>query len=141
MAMGGLAAEKSGAYWRVEQYDFISPQSNTWMGVLQNGDGVGEIWQRMLRAPVFIWRRNWHWQEQRIQFKFSFHPKKYKETVLKQRADDLFGKSWYEQMLKDYNQQTYWLSANLKSFFKASNIRILVECSCWLWSRWYVWRL
>ena len=25
-------------------------------------------------------------------------------------------------MLKDYNGQTYWLSANLKSFFKKSNV-------------------
>ena len=27
-----------------------------------------------------------------------------------------------ERMLKDYNGQTYWLSANLKSFFQGSNI-------------------
>lgn len=57
------------------------------------------------------------WQQQRIQFKFSFHKMNYGEASLNKRADQLFGKSWYERMLKDYNGQTYWLSANLHSFF------------------------
>jgi Predicted periplasmic lipoprotein (DUF2279) len=60
------------------------------------------------------------WQQQRIQFKFSFHKKNYGEAQLNKRADDLFGKSWYERMLKDYNGQTYWFSANIKSFFPKS---------------------
>jgi uncharacterized protein YfiM (DUF2279 family) len=62
------------------------------------------------------------WHEQRIQFKFSFHTKNYTEPVLEQRADNLFGKTWYERMLKDYNAQTYWFSANLKSFFPKSKL-------------------
>jgi hypothetical protein len=61
------------------------------------------------------------WAEQRIQFKFSFHPKTYDETQLDERADNLFGKPWYERMLKDYNAQTYWLSFNVKSFLPESN--------------------
>lgn len=62
------------------------------------------------------------WGEQRIQFKFSFHRKNYKEGMLNDRSDQLFGKSWYERMLKDYNGQTYWFSTNLKSFFKDSGL-------------------
>ena len=62
------------------------------------------------------------WKEQRIQYKFSFHHKDYGEPILNQRADNLFGKSWYERMLKDYNAQTYWLSVNLKSFFSQTNL-------------------
>jgi hypothetical protein len=62
------------------------------------------------------------WNEQRIQFKFSFHKNKYSDAQLHLRANDLFGASWYERMLKDYNAQTYWLSANLKSFAKNSNL-------------------
>src|SRR5690606_11389822 len=62
------------------------------------------------------------WNEQRIQFKFSFHSKKYEEPMLRERAHSLFGDSWYEKMLKDYNAQTYWLSINLKSFFPQSNL-------------------
>lgn len=60
------------------------------------------------------------WEEQRIQFKFSFHAMKYGSSDLTNRADQLFGTTWYERMLKDYNGQTYWLSANIKSFFPKS---------------------
>ena len=42
--------------------------------------------------------------------------------MLEQRANDLFGESLPERMLKDYNAQTYWLSANLKSFLKHTNL-------------------
>lgn len=62
------------------------------------------------------------WREQRIQYKFSFHTKSYPDGQLHQRANNLFGSSWYERMLKDYNGQTYWLSVNLHSFFKNSNL-------------------
>lgn len=62
------------------------------------------------------------WEEQRIQFKFSFHRMKYGDNELNDRSGELFGNSWYERMLKDYNGQTYWLSANLRSFFPQSKI-------------------
>jgi uncharacterized protein YfiM (DUF2279 family) len=58
------------------------------------------------------------WQEQRIQFKFSFHHNSYSDLQLHERANDLFGQSWAERMLKDYNAQTYWLSINPWSFNK-----------------------
>lgn len=57
------------------------------------------------------------WKEQRITPKFSFHTTRF----AKYRPDAL-GNNFTEQILKDYNGQTYWLSANLKSFFKASKI-------------------
>lgn len=56
------------------------------------------------------------WQEQRIGFKFSSHPENYAQPDLQQRADQLFGRSFQGRLLKDYNAQTYWLSANLQSF-------------------------
>lgn len=62
------------------------------------------------------------WDEQRIQFKFSFHRKSYNDPFLNQRSDKIFGKSTAERFLKDYNGQTYWLSANLKSFFPKTRI-------------------
>jgi uncharacterized protein YfiM (DUF2279 family) len=60
------------------------------------------------------------WNEQRVLFKFSFHKKNYGDPVLNERANQLYGKSLAERMLKDYNGQTYWLSANIHSFFKDS---------------------
>ncbi len=62
------------------------------------------------------------WDDQRIKMKFSFHKKNYDSPDLNKRADDLYGKSFSERMIKDYNGQSYWLSANLKSFFPKSNL-------------------
>ncbi len=62
------------------------------------------------------------WDEQRIRLKFSFHKKNYTDPTLDQRSNKLFGNTLAERMLKDYNGQTYWASANLKSFFKQSRL-------------------
>lgn len=62
------------------------------------------------------------WNDQRIHFKFSFHRNDYGDPILNARADELFGAGLASRMLKDYNAQTYWLSANLKSFFPKSNL-------------------
>ena len=83
-------------------------------------------------AGLFVTQQN-GWGEQRIRLKMSAGVKKYSQSPivsingtdmssLEHRADDLFGKPFYERLLKDYNQQTYWLSANLKSFFPASSL-------------------
>lgn len=60
------------------------------------------------------------WKEQRIQFKFSSHKKQYGPDV-ESRANELFGKSLPERLLKDYNGQTYWFSFNVQSFFPKAN--------------------
>jgi hypothetical protein len=57
------------------------------------------------------------WKEQRIMPKFSFHT-----TVYPALRPNTLGSSFSEQLLKDYNGQTYWLSVNLHSFFKESKI-------------------
>lgn len=57
------------------------------------------------------------WNEQRIVPKFSFHATEYAKY-----RPDLLGSSTQEQILKDYNGQTYWFSANLYSFAKKSKI-------------------
>jgi hypothetical protein len=61
------------------------------------------------------------WKEQRIQFKFSAHKNNY-EPSLRNRADELYGSSIPERLLKDYNGQTYWLSFNLRSFAPRSKL-------------------
>jgi hypothetical protein len=57
------------------------------------------------------------WKEQRITPKFSFHTTQYAS-----QRPAVLGSSLTEQILKDYNGQTYWLSVNLYSFCKASKI-------------------
>ncbi len=53
------------------------------------------------------------WQEQRIQLKFGF-----RKSEFAQYRPNLLGSTWTEQLLKDYNGQTYWLSVNIASFLK-----------------------
>ena len=60
------------------------------------------------------------WKEQRIHFKFSFHRYHYPDEMSTNRANELFGTSWSERMLKDYNAQTYWASFNIHSLLKDS---------------------
>ena len=53
------------------------------------------------------------WKEQRITPKFSFH-----QTQFASQRPETLGSSLNEQILKDYNGQTYWLSFNIQSFTK-----------------------
>ncbi|MEP6675370.1 MAG: DUF2279 domain-containing protein [Ferruginibacter sp.] len=62
------------------------------------------------------------WNDQRVKLKFSFHKKDYGDAQLNQRANELFGSSFAERSLKDYNAQTYWASANIKSFFSQTKL-------------------
>jgi len=55
------------------------------------------------------------WDEQRITLKYSFHQTKYASI-----RPETLGENFIQQALKDYNGQTYWLSANIWSFKKES---------------------
>lgn len=56
------------------------------------------------------------WNEQRITVKYSFH-----QTAFAKQRPNTLGNNYLQQSLKDYNGQTYWLSANIWSFNKKSN--------------------
>ena len=78
----------------------------SWGDIAANGIGTGLfIGQELL------------WDEQRIAVKFSFH-----QTNNANLSPDKLGNSFNEQVLKDYNGQTYWLSANIHSFLKTEKI-------------------
>lgn len=51
------------------------------------------------------------WGEQRIKLRISYSP-----SGLAKYRPNLLGSGIAEEMLKDYNAQTYWLSANIHSF-------------------------
>lgn len=53
------------------------------------------------------------WKEQRVVLKYSFH-----QTQYAQQRPAKLGDGLTEEFLKDYNGQTYWLSANINSFLK-----------------------
>ena len=78
----------------------------SWGDMLANASGTGlYIGQELL------------WNEQRIALKFSFH-----QTHYANLNPEKLGETTLEQILKDYNGQTYWLSFNIHSFFKDSKI-------------------
>lgn len=72
-----------------------------------------------------------YWGEQRIMIKVSSYPKNYDDfsvvgsngtsISLQNRADNLFGASFSEKYLKDYNAQVYWASINVSSFLPENN--------------------
>jgi len=80
------------------------------------GFSSGDIMANALGTGLLI-GQELLWDEQRIQFKFSFSHTEYPDLI-----PDKLGNSSLEQLLKDYNGQTYWLSFNLRSFFTESKI-------------------
>ncbi len=57
------------------------------------------------------------WKEQRIMPKFSFHTTPYASA-----RPQVLGDPVVEQILKDYNGQTYWLSINVRAFLPNTKI-------------------
>lgn len=108
--IGGLS---SAAY--LTAVEFLDAHSSKW------GWSWSDIGTNVIGSGLFV-AQEALWKKQKISLKFSFHKNKYTDPVLEQRVNSLFGKSWYERMLKDYNAQTYWLSANIKSFFESSSL-------------------
>jgi hypothetical protein len=85
---------------------FSSEWGFSWSDMAANGLGSGlYIGQELL------------WDEQRLLLKYSFH-----QTSYAPNRPDLLGDGLYEEFLKDYNGQTYWLSINLEAFLKTDII-------------------
>ncbi len=91
----------------VEVFDGFSEEWGfSWGDMAANAAGTGlYIGQELL------------WNEQRIALKYSFH-----QTHFAKQNPDKLGDGFFEEVLKDYNGQTYWLSFNIHSFFKKSKI-------------------
>lgn len=91
----------------VEVFDGFSKEWGfSWGDILANATGTGlYIGQELL------------WNEQRITLKFSFH-----QTAFAPQNPEKLGDGFLEEILKDYNGQTYWLNFNLHSFFRGNNL-------------------
>lgn len=84
-------------------------------------DGWGFSWGDMLANALgtgLFMGQQALWHEQRISMKYSFHTTQYS-----QYRPDLLGSNFIEQMIKDYNGQTIWLSFNIKSLFLRNESR------------------
>ena len=108
--------------------------SNVLQGSVETLDGfsakwgfsLGDIGFNMAGSALFV-AQELAWREQRIIMKYSSQFKSYPNTVvttadgdasttIRARAKDLYGSSFTQTFIKDYNIQTYWLSFNIHSF-------------------------
>lgn len=80
------------------------------------GASTGDVVANVSGTALYV-SQELLWNEQRIVPKFSFHT-----TPYASRRPTVLGSSLSEQILKDYNGQTYWVSANIYSFFKSSKV-------------------
>lgn len=102
-AIGYGALIGFGAMTTIEIFDGLSTDYGaSWCDIAANTMGAG----------LFLGQQ-YLWHEQRFTLKFSYHPTEYA-----QYAPEKLGETWYERIIKDYNGQTYWLSANIESFIK-----------------------
>lgn len=136
------ASKASMELWR---WTGISRKKRIWLGgmsgavyqtVIETLDGFSSEWGwswgdfgANIAGSALVIGQELAWDEQRIQLKWSFHRKHYNDLSLNKRSDEIFGKSSAERFLKDYNGQTYWLSASLKSFFPHSKIPSWLQIS------------
>ena len=91
----------------IELLDGFSEQWGfSWGDVLANGVGT-----------ICYLGQELTWKQQRLKLKFSASPSEYARY-----RPDVLGKTFSQQLLKDYNAQTYWLSVNVASFCSQSCI-------------------
>lgn len=80
------------------------------------GASVGDVVANVSGTALYV-SQELLWKEQRIVPKFSFHTTPYAAA-----RPEVLGSSIQEQILKDYNGQTYWLSFNFHSFVPKSKV-------------------
>lgn len=122
-AFGANALQWSGAN-RNKQIVFGTTLGLSFMTIVEIFDGYSKNWgaswgdvlANVSGSALFV-SQELLWKEQRITPKFSFHLTPYPSV-----RPNVLGNSFSEQIMKDYNGQTYWLSANLYSFSKSSKV-------------------
>ncbi|MGA9638026.1 MAG: DUF2279 domain-containing protein [Flavobacterium sp.] len=82
----------------------------------QWGASVGDIIANASGTALYV-SQELLWNEQRIIPKFSFQ-----QSIYPSQRPNVLGSTLTQQILKDYNGQTYWLSFNIKSFAKDTKI-------------------
>ena len=139
------AYAESKASMELWRWTGISRKKRIWIGgmsgaiyqtVIETLDGFSAEWgwswgdfaANLVGSGLFV-SQELAWDEQRIQYKFSFHRKTYADPSLNLRSDKIFGKTGAERFLKDYNGQTYWFSASLHSFFPKSKLPSWLQIS------------
>lgn len=79
------------------------------------GASLSDISANFIGSTMFFVQQKF-WNEQKIVPKFSFH-----KTDFSYVRPELLGNNIYQNIFKDYNGQTYWLSVNINSFLHYDN--------------------
>ena len=74
------------------------------------GFSIGDMVANTTGASLFLSQES-AWGEQRIGLKISFHPTEYDQYHPAELGENI-----WQEMLKDYNGQTYWVSFAIASF-------------------------
>lgn len=112
----GVDRKKSALYGSLIGFGFLSVVEIFDGYSAEWGFSYGDVLANLSGSALYV-GQEFLWEEQRILLKFSFHT-----TPYASRRPEVLGKNLQEQILKDYNGQTYWLSFNIHSFFKESKI-------------------
>lgn len=140
------AYSQSNLFYQGWQWTGQSENTAMWSGLacgmifqstIEIMDGFSEQWgfswtdmgANILGGGLFVAQQK-GWGEQRILLKNSASMKQYnyfepgtpEQKALDRRIDNLYGSGFMQNWLKDYNGQTVWLSANLKSFFRKASL-------------------
>jgi hypothetical protein len=139
--------DKAGHLWTTYQVSRLSKEMWQWTGLSNNtsaifGGASAMLYQSIIEiqdAYSAQWGFSWgdvganvagaglfalqeiYGSNQRISVKLTHWPKKYPSQLVARR-DELFGNSMSERVLKDYNSQTYWISANVSSLIPGSTL-------------------
>ncbi|MBU6262937.1 MAG: YfiM family protein [Bacteroidetes bacterium] len=103
--------------------------SISYLTIIETMDGFSDNWgwswldMTANTAGVLLWSaQQLKWKEQKFRLKYSAHYTNYADPAIQARANNYFGKSLPERFLKDYNAQTIWLSANIKSIWPEAQV-------------------
>ncbi len=79
------------------------------------GFSLGDLAANTLGTMIFIGQQL-AWHEQRLSLKYSFHQTKYAPY-----NPNLMGDNLIQNMIKDYNGHSYWISGNIHSFLPSKS--------------------
>ena len=101
---------------------------NLWQFSIEINDGFQKKWgfswgDMVMNASgsLLFGIQQYLWHDQKINMKVSAFPvnyNKYDDPQIKERADKLYGTSFTESLLKDYNAMTLWWSISPGAFIK-----------------------
>lgn len=110
LCWAGLSPKKARIYGGVAGFLYQAP-IEVFDGFEKSyGASVSDLGANALGSLLYI-SQYLAWESLRVKLKFSFYP-----TKLARIRPEVLGDGLHEQILKDYNGQTYWFSFNTRSF-------------------------